>query len=240
MVWQSCAKPLQKRGRSNDYRKHSYVCEEVVKKRVERINAFGTSEVKIFGWKCMANINSFTERMMPVEEWKRIYLNSEKSKYMVSSLGHVINDRNMTISPIVWGDGRYLMYSFNHKGKKVRILAHRLVAEYFCCYDYTKYQIKDLTVNHIDGNKHNNVPSNLEWITIKGNIHHEFDTGLNPSGGKPYNKILATSISDGSVIMYPSMHNASKNTGVNVGNISRYVRSGNKNPLKGYVFEYAI
>jgi len=50
---------------------------------------------------------------------------------------------------------------------------HRLVAETFLeqpegCTD----------VNHIDGNKHNNCVSNLEWCTHQYNIDHAWSTGL--------------------------------------------------------------
>ena len=36
--------------------------------------------------------------------------------------------------------------------------------------------------NHINGNKHDNSPSNLEWITHSGNVQHAYNTGLTTQG----------------------------------------------------------
>lgn len=54
-----------------------------------------------------------------------------------------------------------------------KFLVHRLVASAFCeGFDPA------LSVNHIDGNKHNNLPSNLEWVTLARNTEHQWGTGL--------------------------------------------------------------
>ena len=58
---------------------------------------------------------------------------------------------------------------------------HRIIALVYC--DGFK---EGLTVNHKDGNKSNNNPSNLEWLTIGDNIRHAFDTGLH---GPNHNRI---------------------------------------------------
>ena len=57
-----------------------------------------------------------------------------------------------------------------NKGKTFKI--HRLVAVAFVPGDHS------LTVNHIDGDKLNNAPTNLEWVTLAENTLHQHRTGL--------------------------------------------------------------
>lgn len=48
-------------------------------------------------------------------------------------------------------------------------LVHRLVAEYFL----PETDIKDKLVAHLDFNKYNNRPSNLQWMTLEENMQHQ-------------------------------------------------------------------
>ena len=60
------------------------------------------------------------------------------------------------------------------KGVRTVHKIHRLVMEHFV-------GPSELTVNHKDGDKQNNDLSNLEYLTIKENTIHAYETGLNPT-----------------------------------------------------------
>lgn len=71
-------------------------------------------------------------------------------------------------------------YKFHqlYKNKKMHNKPiHQLVAHAFI----PKIKGKDY-INHIDGNKHNNVVANLEWCTNEYNHHHATITGLVAKG----------------------------------------------------------
>lgn len=76
------------------------------------------------------------------------------------------------LKPFVINSGYEVVYP-RIDGKTERCLVHRLIAKTFLSnYD------KTLDVNHIDGNKRNNVLSNLEMVTRSENIKHSIRIGL--------------------------------------------------------------
>ena len=75
---------------------------------------------------------------------------------------------------------KYVTLYANNQSKKLYI--HRLMAELYIPNPESKR-----TVNHIDGDKHNNDLSNLEWNTDGENIKHAYDNGLNPGNSKLIN-----------------------------------------------------
>lgn len=71
------------------------------------------------------------------------------------------------------GNNGYLKISLCRGGKKLTFQAHRLIALTF------HPNPNGLPfVNHIDGDKHNNVAPNLEWCDRSSNMLHAYRTGL--------------------------------------------------------------
>ena len=98
-----------------------------------------------------------------------------EDKYMVSNLGNVMsmNYLNTMKSKVLTPIKHHGGYLIIHLGANKIRLIHTLVAEVFIPNpDNKKY------VNHIDGSKHNNTVSNLEWVTSKENMNHAIRNGL--------------------------------------------------------------
>ena len=64
--------------------------------------------------------------------------------------------------------------SLGSRNNKVCVRVHKAVAESFIDNPLCKPE-----VNHKDGDKKNNVASNLEWVTSKENMEHSVKHGLN-------------------------------------------------------------
>lgn len=99
----------------------------------------------------------------------------------------------------------YLYVTLNDGGEGFgTYLLHRLIASIFLKNpDPTKFT----EINHKDGNKHNNTPENLEWVTHHANMVHAFDNGLLS------NCISVKCLTNGKI--YRSMRAASDDLGVN-------------------------
>lgn len=69
------------------------------------------------------------------------------------------------------GGYKRLHITVHNKDKMIRV--HRMVADAFL-----KRVGSKPYVNHIDGDKGNNIPGNLEWCSFKENMRHAHTTGL--------------------------------------------------------------
>lgn len=91
---------------------------------------------------------------------------------VTDSLGRSRVYRGTILKPSEDENG-YLLVGLSHNGTTKRVFIHRLVSEAFLENPEGKP-----TVNHIDGNKHNNHIENLEWATYKEQRDHAVRTGL--------------------------------------------------------------
>ena len=110
-----------------------------------------------------------------MESWEKY---PDNQNYIVSNTGRVRRERS-TEDKIPRERKGYLSVDLYSDGKRKTKRVHRLVAETFLPNPDNKPE-----VNHIDGNKHNNDVSNLEWVNSKENCRHAWDNGLiKPSYG---------------------------------------------------------
>lgn len=113
------------------------------------------------------------EKNMAKIKWKPIVIEGISTKYIVSDDGDVVNAKtNYTLAKTLTKKG-YQKVGIVMNGKIYNRTIHRLVAKAFIPNPEGK-----LTVNHKDGDKHNNHVSNLEWMTNRENIHHAWENGL--------------------------------------------------------------
>lgn len=123
---------------------------------------------------------------------KEIFKNIDgyKGKYKISNLGNVKSLkkdilvyknsvqkykylRKEKILKQVKTKTGYLQVNLSNGIKFTCYHTHRLVAKAFIKNTFNKPQ-----VNHIDGNKTNNIVSNLEWVTASENSKHSYKIGL--------------------------------------------------------------
>ena len=106
-----------------------------------------------------------------------IDIKNYKGKYAVTKNGKVWSYKKTSNSPkFLKGQlttRGYLKVTLYDNNKSIQKLVHRLVAEAFIPNPDNKPHI-----NHIDGDKHNNCASNLEWCTPQENTDHALKSGL--------------------------------------------------------------
>ena len=120
------------------------------------------------------HVPNFDPNEEDVEIWLGVTIKGkEYDKYAVSSKGKIYSH---TTNKLL--DGRicrgYNVMKLRDEDRNIYNTGrHRIVAEQFCENPDNKEY-----VNHKDGNKLNNNPSNLEWVTAQENTLHAIDHGL--------------------------------------------------------------
>lgn len=92
---------------------------------------------------------------------KRLVLNGQETNFWIEDTGRLRNERTKRWLKGGVNKGQHF-YSLFFKGKQYFCYAHRLVAEYFLP-NPNNLPI----VHHIDGNKLNNIYTNLMWISTE-------------------------------------------------------------------------
>lgn len=163
------------------------------------------------------------------EIWKPFPSHLFRTKYLLSNKGNIMNIKKGTIR-ITKGNNNYSRLMLYHKKKEYTFTVHRLVAKVFV---KKSDPVNKTCVNHIDGNKHNNVFWNLEWVSKSVNAQHAVDTGLTKITKR---KVAQYDLSGKLIKTYESQAVAAKETGIDRRYINR-VCKGNKNQTAGFVFK---
>lgn len=100
-----------------------------------------------------------------------------------------------------------------------------LVARLVCTTFHENLIDTKLTVNHINGNRLDNRPENLEWLTLSENIKEGFKTGLYKSIQK---KQRIKRVTDGKIFEFDSRSECSRKLGRNVGYMTTAITRGYK------------
>jgi hypothetical protein len=125
---------------------------------------------------------------MTDEIWRPVVGYPELAHVEVSSLGRVRTldrvaaskraaqptqlKRGGTISPYVAHNG-YLQIQIKVGGVRRKYYVHRMVGLAFVLGHFD-----GASIDHIDGNKLNNLPGNLQWVTLARNTSLQWKTGL--------------------------------------------------------------
>lgn len=142
------------------------------------------------------------------------------SSYAANSLGQIKHKRKNKQPKVVEvpsSKGTYLRTSALSDDKKHRSKEiHHLV----CLAFHGLPPNDDYEVNHKDGNKHNNTPDNLEWVTRSKNLTEAYITGLR----KENRRIEVTNHDIGKVVTYYSMNEVGRVLGIPKHAIWRIIR----------------
>lgn len=134
----------------------------------------------------------------------------------VTKEGHIYDDVLNRYPKISYSGNSYPGVCIGGKDKKL----HRILAETFIDKP-ENIDDKDLIVNHLDGNKHNYLLSNLEWTTYSGNLEHAYKNGLRTDN----HHILLKEIGKDEVQQFHSLQETARFLGVNGYKVHAYLKN---------------
>ncbi|WP_144106712.1 HNH endonuclease [Paraburkholderia sp. BCC1886] len=130
------------------------------------------------------------------------------SQYLIDKTGSVIS-HPLFEEVVGWrgANGYYNLSMTSDAGTTALIGRHRLLA---CVFKHPGKDVKDLVVNHIDGNKENDSLDNLEWVTYQENAEHAGRLGLT----RKCLPIQVRDVDSGQVDEYASLIECARSLGI--------------------------
>lgn len=162
----------------------------------------------------MSNIEElkFDKKNFNNEVWRKI---DGSTRHEVSNCGRVRKSTTKRLLRPGLNTYGYPHFSFKCGGKMKCMTVHRAVALAFIPNPEGKAQ-----VNHKNGDKTDNRVENLEWCSCSENLRHAYRTGLKK--GPRIKPVMCIEMG----VVYCSMQEASRKTGICEGSISQSVRKG--------------
>jgi hypothetical protein len=148
-----------------------------------------------------------------MEIWKDI---SGYGNYEVSNLANIRNKTTNYVFKSKSPKQRYIQILLPKNNQNKSCALHRLVAQ-----EFVENLENKPYVNHIDGNKRNNIASNLEWVTQSENMEHAFKTGLTSNTNSHCEEIELLDKNDTIIKTFRTQNDAAIYFGINQEEISR-------------------
>lgn len=165
-----------------------------------------------------------------IEGYEGLYQVSDKGRVKSLGNGKSGNSKKKILKASKTGGG-YMLVNLCKEGNIKHYTIHRLVAQAFIDNPDNLPE-----VNHKDENKENNAVNNLEWCTKEYNIN--YGTARKRMAEKQSKAVIGISKVSGLILEFPSTQEASRQTGINRGNISSCC-IGKLKSAGGYYWMYA-
>lgn len=178
-----------------------------------------------FRWKYVDALSETADSK--TEEWKTVIVEGGH-EFEVSSLGRV----QSTNRGATYGSDDGAGYKRTGNRTRGHHAVHRLVALAF----HGPPPSEGFVVNHIDRDKSNNTPSNLEWVSQQQNVLHSYAQGRRSPGSEHRNQAVQWQPVDekAAAVTYRSISEASRVTGLTRSLVSNACGDPNKVLGGGY------
>lgn len=179
--------------------------------------------------------------LVELKDFPNYFVSDEGNIY--SRKYHPIRNRNCNLLKInqqIRKDG-YSIIQLRKDNRTIAQYVHRLIAEAFI-----PNPAKKPCINHIDGNRHNNSVSNLEWCSYSENSLHSYRKlgrkapWEDKKGGESPLSKRVLQLKDGKVIAeFQGVREASRKTGFSSGGISQCCNGSTRySHVHGYQWKY--